>query len=213
MSGEYRRDRRALVEELREAGIRDLAVLHAFDRVPRHRFVPEAVRHRAYEVAALPIGHEQTISRPTVHAAHLSLAELEGDERVLEVGTGSGFQTALLSHLAGEVYSVERVEPLARRARQRLSEMELAEGVRVRAGDGSRGWPDAAPFDVILVGAAAPEVPAALERQLAQGGRMVVPVGGGEEQRLVRVTRTAGEVRREEVEGARFVPLVGEQGW
>lgn len=212
MTAEYRRDRRKLVERLRQAGIRDLAVLHAFDRVPRHRFVPEAVRHRAYEIAALPIGHDQTISRPTVHATHLSLAELDGGERVLEVGTGSGFQTALLALLAGEVYSVERVAPLADRARARLSEMGV-DDVHVRTGDGSRGWPEAAPFDVILVGAAAPSVPGALEEQLADGGRLVVPVGDGEEQRLLRVRRRDGAVEREEVERSRFVPLVGEQGW
>lgn len=211
MTDPYRRDRRQLVERLRQAGIQDLAVLHAFDRVPRHRFVPEAVRHRAYEVAALPIGHEQTISRPTVHATHLTLAELDGDERVLEVGTGSGFQTALLARLAGEVYSIERVEPLAERARERLREMQV-EGVRVRTGDGSRGWPEAAPFDAILVGAAAPSVPAALEEQLAEGGRLVVPVGD-DEQRLLLIRRRGGELERQEVDRSRFVPLVGEDGW
>lgn len=212
MTEEYRRDRRRLVEELRRAGVRDLAVLHAFDRVPRHLFVPEAVRHRAYEVAALPIGHDQTISRPTVHAKHLSLAELEGEERVLEVGTGSGFQTALLSVLAGRVYSVERVPELADRARARLDALGI-DGVRIRAGDGSTGWPEEAPFDVVLVGAAAPEVPTPLADQLAEGGRLVVPVGEGDDQRLLRVRRRNGEHRREEVEGARFVPLVGEEGW
>ncbi|MDP2497740.1 MAG: protein-L-isoaspartate(D-aspartate) O-methyltransferase [Candidatus Palauibacterales bacterium] len=211
MTAQYRRDRRQLVERLRQSGIQDLAVLHAFDEVPRHRFVPEAVRHRAYEIAALPIGHEQTISRPTVHATHLSLAQLEGDERVLEVGTGSGFQTALLALLADEVYSIERVDPLAERARDRLRQMEV-EGVHVRTGDGSRGWPGAAPFDVILVGAAAPSVPSALEEQLAEGGRLVVPVGD-DEQRLLLIRRRGGELEREEVERSRFVPLVGEEGW
>lgn len=212
MTAEYRKDRRRLVERLRRAGIQDLAVLHAFDRVPRHRFVPEAVRHRAYEVAALPIGHDQTISRPTVHATHLSLAELEGDERVLEVGTGSGFQTALLALLVDEVYSVERVPALADRARRRLDGLGV-DGVRVRTGDGSRGWPEAAPFDAILVGAAAPDVPDALREQLAEGGRMVVPVGDGDEQRLLRVRRRGGELESREVERSRFVPLVGEEGW
>ena len=211
MTAQYRRDRRQLVERLRQAGIQDLAVLHAFDEVPRHRFVPEAVRHRAYEIAALPIGHEQTISRPTVHATHLSLAQLEGGERVLEVGTGSGFQTALLALLADEVYSIERVDPLAARARERLREMEV-EGVHVRTGDGSRGWAEAAPFDVILVGAAAPSVPSALEEQLAEGGRLVVPVGD-DEQRLLLIRRRGAELEREEVERSRFVPLVGEEGW
>lgn len=212
MTREYRRDRRGLVEALREAGVRDLAVLHAFDRVPRHRFVPEAVRHRAYEVAALPIGHDQTISRPTVHALHLSLAELEGEERVLEVGTGSGFQTALLSLLASEVYSVERVPELAAAAGDRLDELGV-ENVHLRSADGSTGWPEAAPFDAVLVGAAAPEVPEALTGQLAEGGRLVMPVGRGGEQRLLRIRRRGGGLSRERIDEARFVPLTGEEGW
>lgn len=212
MTEAYRRDRRKLVETLRRSGIGDLAVLHAFDRVPRHRFVPEAVRHRAYEVAALPIGHEQTISRPTVHAAHLCLAELEGDEKVLEVGTGSGFQTALLAVLAAEVYSVERIGPLAERARSRVEDLGF-DGVRIRTGDGSRGWPEAAPFDAILVGAAAPELPSALARQLSEDGRLIVPVGDGEDQRLLRVRRRDGGLETEHVDRARFVPLVGREGW
>lgn len=213
MTGPYRRHRRRLVEELREVGIEDLAVLHAFDRVPRHRFVPEELRHRAYEDAALPIGHGQTISRPRVHALHLSLARLRGHERVLEVGTGSGFQTALLSRLAAEVYSIERVPPLVERARARLEALG-ASNVEVRQGDGSLGWPVAAPFDAVLVGAAAPEVPGALERQLSpDGGRLLVPVGDGRRQELTRVVREGDRWRREVVEDARFVPLVGEGGW
>lgn len=210
--GAYRRDRRRLVERLRAGGIEDLAVLHAFDAVPRHLFVPEAVRHRAYEDAALPLGHGQTISRPAVHALHLSLAGLEGDERVLEVGTGSGYQTALLARLSAEVYSVERVPELAERARERLAELGV-EGVTLKIGDGSRGWPEAAPFDVILVGAAAPGVPEALRHQLADGGRLLVPVGEDGDQELLLVVRGAGEWERETVDGARFVPLLGEAGW
>lgn len=208
----YRRDRRRLVEELREKGIEDLAVLHAFDAVPRHLFVPEEVRHRAYRDTALPIGHGQTISRPSVHALHLSLAELEGGERVLEVGTGSGFQTALLARLAGEVYSVERIEPLARRARERLSSLGV-EDVVLKVGDGSRGWPDAAPFDVVLVGAAAPEVPPSLRRQLSAGGRLLMPRVHDGKQILVRGVRDADGWAEEPLDDARFVPLVGEEGW
>lgn len=211
-AGAYRRDRRRLVEELRAGGIEDLAVLHAFDAVPRHLFVPEAVRHRAYEDAALPLGHGQTISRPAVHALHLSLADLEGDERVLEVGTGSGYQTALLARLCREVYSVERVEELAERAHRRLTELGT-ENVSVRVGDGSRGWPEEAPFDVILVGAAAPEVPEPLREQLAGGGRLLVPVGDEGDQRLLRLVRREGEWEEETVDRARFVPLLGEGGW
>lgn len=213
MTGEaHRRDRRRLVERLSSAGIEDLAVLHAFDTVPRHRFVPEALRRRAYEDAALPIGHGQTISRPGVHALHLSLAALEGEERVLEIGTGSGFQTALLARLGGEVYSIERVGPLAERARQRLAELGL-ENVTLRIDDGSLGWPEQAPFDVILVGAAAPEVPPALPTQLAEGGRLVVPVGGDDRQELRLVVRRADDWLETTVDRARFVPLLGEEGW
>lgn len=210
--GAYRRDRRRLVEELRVGGIDDLAVLHAFDAVPRHLFVPEGVRHRAYEDVALPLGHGQTISRPAVHALYLSLAGLEGDERVLEVGTGSGYQTALLARLCGAVYSVERVPELAERAHRTLSELEV-ENVSVRIGDGSRGWPEEAPFDVILVGAAAPDVPEALPRQLGGGGKLLVPVGGERDQELIRLVRREGEWEEETVDRARFVPLLGEDGW
>lgn len=213
MSGRaHRRDRRRLVERLRSAGIEDLAVLHAFDAVPRHRFVPEALRRRAYEDAALPLGHGQTISRPGVHALHLSLAGLDGDERVLEIGTGSGFQTALLCRLCREVYSVERVPELAERARDRLAELGM-ENATLKIGDGSRGWPEEAPFEAILVGAAAPEVPDALRDQLASGGRMVVPVGEEEDQELRLVCREPDGWTETTVDRARFVPLLGEEGW
>lgn len=212
MTEAYRRDRRRLVEELRAGGIEDLAVLHAFDAVPRHLFVPDEVRHRAYRDTALPLGHGQTISRPAVHALALTLAELEGGERVLEVGTGSGFQTALLARLAGSVYSVERVGELARRARERLATAGV-EDVVLKIGDGSRGWPHAAPFDAIVVGAAAPRVPDPLRRQLAPGGRLVIPVGDEERQELVRVVRTEDGWEEETVDRARFVPLTGEDGW
>ncbi len=200
------------MERLRSAGVSDLAVLHAFDAVPRHRFVPEALRRRAYEDAALPIGHGQTISRPAVHALHLSLADLEGEERVLEIGTGSGFQTALLARLCREVFSVERVPELAERARDRLADAGVR-NVTLRIGDGSRGWPEEAPFDVILVGAAAPEVPEALREQLAPGGRLLVPVGEGGEQELRLVRREPGGWEESAVDQARFVPLLGEEGW
>lgn len=195
-----------MVEALAEMGVEDLAILHAFDIVPRHHFVPPALRRRAYEDAALPLGFGQTISRPSVHALHLLLGELEGTERVLEVGTGSGFQTALLSVLTKEVYSVERIPELAERAKSKLAELGLPAHIGV--GDGSLGWPGAAPFDVILVGAAAPRVPEPLTAQLAEGGRLLIPVGS-DEQALIRVRRTPEGFDREEVEAARFVPLVG----
>jgi len=200
------------VEHLQGRGINDLAVLHAVASVPRHHFVPEAVRHRAYEDVALPLGHGQTISRPGVHAAHLSLAQLDGSEHVLEVGTGSGYQTALLAELATWVYSLEVVPELGAMARGRIEELDL-KNVSLRVGDGSLGWPEAAPFDVILVGAAAPDVPPTLVEQLSDGGRMLVPVGDAERQVLYRVERDGEEVRREEVDCARFVPFTGEAGW
>ena len=209
----YRRDRRRLIEHLRSHGIDDLAILHAFDLVPRHMFVPEAVRHRAYEDAALPLGHGQTISRPAAHALHLSLAGLSGGETVLEIGTGSGYQTALLSQLAGHVYTIETVPELAHDARQKLTDLGIT-NVTLRTGDGSGGWNEEAPFDVILVGAAAPRVPEPLIQQLAPGGRLIIPVGDDAGQRLVHVVRGPnGQIEESTVDRARFVPLVGEEGW
>jgi protein-L-isoaspartate(D-aspartate) O-methyltransferase len=201
-----------MVERLGTAGIEDLAVLHAFDEVPRHLFVPEAVAHRAYEDVALPLGHGQTISRPGVHAFHLQLARLAGDERVLEVGTGSGFQTALLARLVREVCSIEVVPALAEAARSRLAGLSIG-NVHLRTGDGSVGWPDRAPFDAIFVGAAAPGVPEALRLQLAPGGRLLVPVGDARSQRLLLITNGQDGWDEREIDDARFVPLVGEEGW
>lgn len=209
--GSYRRSRRRLIEILRNGGVGDLAVLYAFEAVPRHLFVPEAVRHRAYEDVALPLGHGVTISHPGVHALHLQLAQLGGTERVLEIGTGSGFQTALLSRLCGHVYSIEVVPEIAAVAAETLAAFGV-ENVTLRTGDGSAGWPEHAPFDRILVGAAAPRVPDALTDQLAAGGRMLVPVGD-DEQRLHLVVRTEDGLKIEVVDAARFVPLIGEEGW
>jgi protein-L-isoaspartate(D-aspartate) O-methyltransferase len=212
LTGAYRRSRRRLIERLAEAGIEDLAVLHAFDTVPRHLFVPEAVRHRAYEDVALPLGHGQTISRPGSHALHLQTARLDGSERVLEIGSGSGFQTALLARLAREVCSIEVVPELARLVQSRLDSLRIT-NVDLRVGDGSTGWPERAPFDAILVGAAAPAVPVPLREQLAEGGRMLIPIGDDSAQRLLLVERRDEEWTETEIESARFVPLVGEEGW
>ena len=209
----YRRDRRRLIEALQAGGVADLAILHAFDAIPRHMFVPDAVRHRAYEDVALPLGHGQTISRPRAHALHLELSGLSGAERVLEIGTGSGYQTALLSQLADHVYSVETVAELAASAGRRLRKLGLR-NVTLRTGDGSAGWPENAPYDVILCGAAAPRIPEPLIEQLAPGGRMIIPVGDGTEQSLLRITLTSdGEREEETIDSARFVPLTGQEGW
>jgi protein-L-isoaspartate(D-aspartate) O-methyltransferase len=208
----YRRSRHRLIERLGAAGIEDLTVLHAFDSVPRHLFVPEAVQHRAYEDVALPLGHGQTISRPGVHALHLQLARLTGDEQVLEIGTGSGFQTALLARLVQQVFSIEVVPELATLVRDRLQAIAI-DNVESQVGDGRTGWEERAPFDAIFVGAAAPAVPEPLRNQLADGGRLLIPIGDETGQRLLLIERCGAEWHEQTVERARFVPLVGEEGW
>ena len=204
--------RRRLIEELQRKGIEDLLVLKAFDDVPRHLFVPTGVQHRAYEDAPLPIGHGQTISQPWVHAKYLSLLGLTGREKVLEIGTGSGFQTALLTRLAGQVFSIERIPALAQEARDALARCGIAQVVQ-RVGDGTLGWPEYGPWDAILVGAASPDVPGPLCEQLAVGGQLLVPVGGRDEQVLVRVRRTATGFERSRLDAMRFVPLIGAHGF
>ena len=212
LSSAYRRSRRRLIERLGTAGIEDLTVLQAFDSVPRHLFVPEAVQHRAYEDVALPLGHGQTISRPGIHALHLQLARLSGSERVLEIGTGSGFQTALLARLVQEVYSIEFVPEIATLVHDRLVALGI-DNVELRIGDGSLGWEERAPFDAIFVGAAAPAVPDSLRKQLADGGRLLIPIGDETGQRLLLIERSGESWQEDTVESARFVPLVGEEGW
>jgi protein-L-isoaspartate(D-aspartate) O-methyltransferase len=204
--------RALLVETLREKGIADLAVLHAIATVPRHRFVPESVRHRAYEDSALPIGAGQTISQPYVQARTLELLRLKGTDRVLEVGAGSGYQTALLAALASTVLAVERVAELALAARTTLE----AVGVRnatVVVGDGTLGWRPYAPYDAIAVAAAAPGIPAPLIEQLAEGGRLVIPLGEQDVQVLTLAEKTGGTVRTTAVSDVRFVPLLGQFGF
>ena len=202
-----------LVETLRAKGIRDLAVLHAIQRVPRHLFVPESVRHRAYDDTALPIGAGQTISQPYVQARYLELIALGGRERVLEIGTGSGYQTALLALLTETVFSVERVPALAQGARAALEAAGIR-NVTVLVGDGTLGWRPFGPYDAILVAAASPGVPEPLVDQLAPGGRMVIPLGDRATQSLTLVQRDAlGEVRRTTLGDVRFVPLLGKHGF
>jgi protein-L-isoaspartate(D-aspartate) O-methyltransferase len=209
---EFRGARRRLVETLQTMGIRDLAVLRAVDLTPRHLFVPTGVRHRAYEDSALPIGNGQTISQPSVHARYLELLHLTGKERVLEVGTGTGYQTALLSNLAAQVFSIERVTALYERAREILRQLDVR-NVSMLLGDGTIGWREYAPYDAILVSAGAPTVPAPLLDQLAEGGTLLIPLGGKDEQILVSFERRDGTIVRRDIAPVRFVPLLGTHGW
>jgi protein-L-isoaspartate(D-aspartate) O-methyltransferase len=205
--------RAQLVDTLRQKGVRDLAVLHAIRQVPRHLFVPESVRHRAYDDAALPIGAGQTISQPYVQARYLELIGLTGRERVLEVGTGSGYQTALLAVLTETVFSVERLPALAASARTALESAGIRNAT-VLVGDGTLGWRPFAPYDAILVAAASPAIPEPLVEQLAPGGRMVIPLGDRDTQSLTLVRRDpAAGVRITTLGDVRFVPLVGKHGF
>jgi protein-L-isoaspartate(D-aspartate) O-methyltransferase len=203
--------RARLVERLREQGIKDLAVLRAVGETPRHLFVSEALRQRAYEDIALPIGRGQTISQPLTHARYLEALALQGHERVLEIGTGTGYQTALLARLAAQVFSVERLSELASRAREALAQAG-ARNTTVLLGDGSLGWRPYAPYDAILVAAAGPSVPQPLLEQLADGGRLLMPVGPPEAQEIVRVTRRGPGLAEERIATASFVPLIGRHG-
>ncbi len=207
------RTRNRLVDRLREKGISHEAVLAAVGSVPRHIFIDEALAHRAYEDTALPIGQGQTISQPFVVALMTQALLGAARGRVLEVGTGSGYQTAILASLMGsgglidKLYTIERLEGLIERARERLDAMGCR-SIRFRHGDGYQGWPEVGPFDGILVTAAPPTVPAALLEQLAVGGRLVVPVGGDADQALMVYDRTEEGIVSETVEQVRFVPLV-----
>lgn len=201
------RTRERLVQRLRETGIRDSAVLEAIGKVPRHLFMDEALASRAYEDTALPIGHGQTISQPYMVARMTELLLADGARRVLEIGTGSGYQTAVLCALTQEVYSVERIEPLHKSARRCLQELGYR-NFRLKLSDGSDGWPEYGPYDAILVTAAAADVPAALLEQLAPGGRLLIPVGNSARQELLSIRQTAEGVVREHVELVNFVPLV-----
>lgn len=204
--------RRRLVELLREKGIRDLAVLRAFDLTPRHNFVPTGVRHRAYEDSSLPIGNGQTISQPSIHARYLELLALKGGERVLEIGTGSGYQTVLLAHLVAQVFTIERIPALFNMAREAIQRAG-ATNVSMLLGDGTVGWREYAPYDGILVSAGGPSVPQALVDQLAEGGRLLIPVGDKEEQTLKLVIRRGTQVETQDIAPVRFVPLYGTHGW
>ena len=212
VESEFRGARQRLVDTLREKGIRDLAVLRAFELTPRHQFVPTGIRHRAYEDAPLPIGNGQTISQPSIHARYLELLQLTGRERVLEIGTGSGYQTVLLSHLVEQVFSIERIPAVFQLGRENI-QRSGARNISLLLGDGTLGWREYSPYDAILVSAASPQAPAPLMDQLPEGGRMLVPIGTMDEQSLYMFTRRGGQIQKREIGPVRFVPLLGLHGW
>jgi protein-L-isoaspartate(D-aspartate) O-methyltransferase len=215
MPSDTRRQRIEMVErDIAGRGVRDVRVLAAMRDVPREVFVPASRQNQAYDDRPLPIGAGQTISQPYIVALMCEALQLTGGERVLEIGTGSGYAAAVLARLAAQVDTVERIAELAERADRLLVQLKV-DNVRVHAGDGTLGWPDAAPYDAITVTAAGPAVPPALLSQLAPGGRLVMPVGESpSSQDLVRVTRTGpNETRTESLGGVVFVPLLGAQGW
>jgi protein-L-isoaspartate(D-aspartate) O-methyltransferase len=193
-------------------GITDQRVLQAMRDVPRHRFVPQVVAAKAYGAGALPIGQKQTISQPYIVARMIELLELRGPEKVLEIGTGTGYQAVVLSKLCAKVFTIERVPELAQKASEIIRDLKI-NNVSVKRFDGTYGWSDQAPFDRIIVAAAGPEVPEPLVQQLARGGRLVIPVGPAGNQRLARVIRVGTGVKIEDCGSAEFVPLVGRFGW
>ena len=213
MAEPWERERSRMVEEdLRRRGIHDPRVLDAMAAVPRHRFVPEEERPHAYEDRALPLELGQTISQPYMVAYMTQALRVRPTDRVLEIGTGSGYQTAVLARLAAEVLTVERIGDLQGAARDVLEEIGV-DNVRFRVGDGTLGWPEHAPYDRILVTAGGPSVPPALRALLADGGVLVIPVGEPDLQELVAVTRAGDDYHTTALVGCRFVPLVGDEGW
>jgi protein-L-isoaspartate(D-aspartate) O-methyltransferase len=212
-SDTFATERQAMVaRQLRNRGIRDQRVLAAMEKVPRHIFVPPQLRSSAYDDSPVAIGDGQTVSQPFIVAYMLQGLEIEPSNRVLEIGTGTGYQAALLAELAREVYTVERVESLFLAAKANLESLGYST-VEAVLGDGTRGLPGHAPYDRIIVAAAAPDIPAPLFHQLAEGGRMILPVGSTELQDLILVRKENGQPITTRLEGCRFVPLVGEQGF
>ncbi|MDT8316562.1 MAG: protein-L-isoaspartate(D-aspartate) O-methyltransferase [bacterium] len=209
----YSEERNSMVDrQLKSRGIKDPLIIDVMGRVPRHEFVPDAQVGSAYYDGPLPIGSGQTISQPYMVAVMTEAMGLKGGDRVLEVGTGSGYQAAVLAEIAGEVYTIERHGELAEAAKNRLLQLGY-DNVHVSAGDGTMGLPEKAPFDGIIVTAGAPHVPERLKAQLGEGGRLIIPVGGQYLQSLLRITRKGDDFQQEDLLGCVFVPLIGEDGW
>jgi len=199
-------------EQIIVRGIKDLRVIAAMKKVPRHLFVEEALQSQAYNDHPLPIGEKQTISQPYMVALMTEALQLKGKDKVLEIGAGSGYQTAILAEMAEKVFSIERIRSLAIKARQLLYELEYY-NAEIKIFDGTFGWAEEAPFDAIIVTAGAPEIPQPLLDQLAIGGRLVIPIGDAYVQDLIRVTKTEQGLKKEDLGGCRFVKLIGRYGW
>jgi len=209
----YAGQRRKMVEEqLVERGINDLRLLEVVSRVPRHLFVQESLQHRAYGDTPLPIGENQTISQPYIVGAMTEALDLKGEERVLEIGTGSGYQTAIIAELCRQVFTIERLNNLSRKAQNVLESLNYM-NIVFKMFDGTYGWPDQAPFDAILITASAPEIPGSLVKQLGDGGRLVAPIGEADKQKLVVLTKNGDRVSRRDLGDCKFVPLIGKYGW
>ncbi len=205
--------KRMVQEQVISRGITTPRLIETLLKIPRHLFVQEAMAAQAYSDSALPIGEKQTISQPYMVALMTDQLELTGHEHVLEIGTGSGYQTAVLASLARRVYTIERIRPLAMQARKILDTLHLL-NINMKVADGTLGWPEEAPFDAIIVTAGAPAVPETLAAQLAPGGRLIIPVGDASNQTLIRIRKFAdGTLSHESGTGCRFVPLIGQQGW
>ena len=209
----YAGQRRKMVEEqLLERGIKDLALMEVMSRVPRHLFVDSSLQQRAYGDCPLPIGENQTISQPYIVASMTEALQLKGEERVLEIGTGSGYQTAILAEMASQVFTIERIRPIVQKTKVLLNSLGYA-SIVFKVFDGTYGWRDQSPFDAILISAATPNIPTALIEQLADKGRLVAPVGGRESQKLTVLNKIGNRLVSREKESCKFVPLIGKFAW
>ncbi|MBU2499615.1 MAG: protein-L-isoaspartate(D-aspartate) O-methyltransferase [Proteobacteria bacterium] len=213
MTHDYRLARERMVKnQLMPRGITDKRVLEAMSKIHRHLFVEEALTGEAYNDHPLPIGHKQTISQPYIVALMTQALGLTGTEKTLEIGTGSGYQTAILAELSETVYTVERIKPLLEKSKDLLTQLGYA-NIRIKAFDGTLGWEEFAPYDAIMVTAGAPKIPEPLPEQLAEGGRLVIPIGNKYSQELIKITRVKDQYREENLGGCRFVNLIGVHGW
>jgi protein-L-isoaspartate(D-aspartate) O-methyltransferase len=212
----YAKQRKKMVDsQIRSRGVRDERVLRAMEKIPRHLFIDEGLIDQAYNDNPLPIGEKQTISQPYIVALMTEALELKGRDKVLELGTGSGYEAAILAELADRVFTIERIASLAQKARKLLESLNYY-NVVIRVGDGTYGWREESPFDAIAVSAGSPSIPRMLVEQLAIGGRLVIPVGSRYSQSLIKLTRLSenpDDVKKEDLGGCRFVNLIGEHGW